>query len=526
MTETTTKSISFSSVTIKLLFSLALALAAVAYWGGLTNLSFRWIEREEYSHGFFLPLISLWMLWHRRDAIAQSVGAPSVWGFLVVLAAMFLLFVGEISAIFILIQFSFVLCLMGLVMAFGGFSLLRVCLVPLFLLFFAIPTPYFIDAQLSWWLQLVSSKLGVDMLRLMGVPVHLEGNMIDLGLYKLQVVEACSGLRYLYPLLSLGFIAAYMFSAPLWQRLLVFISVIPITVFMNSFRIAAIGAAVNVWGTDMAEGFLHFFEGWVIFMGCALLLLLEMWILDRFGKRRALSELLALPDVQPVAPSATSGRGWSMITTLMLLGVTTIGVHSLDRREELVPQRLQLSGFPLMMGDWWGREQFLEPAIEDTLGADDYLMVDYSYRSGKQVNFWVAYYASQRKGNSPHSPRVCLPGGGWRINDLSTVLYNPVDGAPSFPVNRAEMEHNDSKQLVYYWLEQRGRRVANEYWAKWYLLLDSIMMNRSDGALVRIVTPIYPDEDVASADRRVLDFIAAALPIIPDYIPNQGTLPR
>ena len=107
------------------------------------------------------------------------------------------------------------------------------------------------------------------------------GNIIDLGNYKLQVVEACSGLRYLYPLLSLGFLAAYLFQAPLWQRVVVFISAIPITIVMNSLRIAIVGVLVDRWGTEQAEGLLHFFEGWVIFIVCAAILAAEIWLFAR-----------------------------------------------------------------------------------------------------------------------------------------------------------------------------------------------------------------------------------------------------
>ena len=501
-------------------FAIALILLLLSFWGGLENLFVRWMEQEEYSHGFFIPIISLWLLWKRRDALIQSVGSPSLLGVLLILVAAFLLLVGELSAIFILIHLGFIIGLAGLVLALGGLSLLRVSLLPIVFLAFAIPMPYFIDAQLSWGLQLISSKLGVDILRLLGVSVHLQGNLIDLGFYKLQVVEACSGLRYLYPLLSLGFLASYFFSAPLWQRVLVFVSVVPITVFMNSFRISVIGALVNIWGTEMAEGFLHFFEGWVIFMGCAILLLMEIWLLDRTGKRRSLGSLLVLPQIQPVRPS---GRGKGgillLLVSIAMLGAVVVAVYSLGERQETIAPRTELSGFPLAMGDWLAREDYLPAEIEEALGVDDYLLADYKRSPGEQVNFYVAFYASQRKGNSPHSPRVCLPGGGWRITDFSEILY-PLEGQGSFPVNRAVLELNSQKQLVYYWFEQRGRRIANEYWMKWYLLVDSIMMNRTDGALVRVITPMNSNEDIAAADKRLKDFINAAMLPLPSYIPN------
>ena len=111
-----------------------------------------------------------------------------------------------------------------------------------------------------------------------GISVYLEGNVIDLGSYKLQVVEACSGLRYLFPLVSLSFIAAYIYHGAFWKKAIIFLSSIPITVLMNSFRIGVIGVLVEYGGPGQAEGFLHDFEGWIIFMACIAILVLEMAI--------------------------------------------------------------------------------------------------------------------------------------------------------------------------------------------------------------------------------------------------------
>ena len=136
-------------------------------------------------------------------------------------------------------------------------------------------------------LQLLSSQLGVAFIRLFHIPVFLEGNVIDLGVYKLQVVDACSGLRYLYPMMSLGFLAAYLFQAPLWQRAIVFLSTIPITIAMNSLRIGLVGILVDHFGPQDADGFLHMFEGWIIFIACAGLLagLFSCWRGSDLGEK-------------------------------------------------------------------------------------------------------------------------------------------------------------------------------------------------------------------------------------------------
>ena len=281
----------------------AAALVALGTFGGsLLELVHRWSVQEEYSHGFLIPFIAAWLLWTRREALIASVGRPSWGGPILILLAAAMHVVGKLSALFILSQLGFIVAIIGVVLGFGGYSLLKVTFVPIIFLIFAIPLPYFVDAALSLRLQLISSELGTFFIRVFQIPVFLEGNVIDLGNYKLQVVEACSGLRYLYPLLSLGFLAAYLFHAPLWQRALVFLSTIPITIVMNSFRIGLVGVLVNYWGPQDADGFLHLFEGWIIFIACAGLLVGEMYLLARFGMGKAFFEVFYPPNVNANQP--------------------------------------------------------------------------------------------------------------------------------------------------------------------------------------------------------------------------------
>ena len=150
------------------IFLFALIMAFVAYFGGLSDLVTRWNKQEEYGHGYFIPLITLWFLWARKDALINSIGASSWVGPAIVTIATVGLLLGELSAIFVLIQFGFLLTVIGLVLSYGGKSLLKVSWLPIAFLLFAIPLPYFVGAQLSWRLQILSSELGVNILRLLG----------------------------------------------------------------------------------------------------------------------------------------------------------------------------------------------------------------------------------------------------------------------------------------------------------------------------------------------------------------------
>ncbi len=505
------------------MFFCAVVLLFIAFGSGLAELVTRWDKQEEYGHGYFIPAIVLWFLWKRKDALLASWGSGAISGLLLVIMGVAMLIVGEISAIFILIQYGFLVALIGLVLVYGGFSLVKVSFAPILFLIFAIPLPYFVDAQLSWKLQLLSSQIGVSILRLFGSSVYLEGNVIDLGMYKLQVVDACSGLRYLYPLLSIGALIGYMYQGKLCQKLVVFFSTIPITIFMNSLRISIVGLLVNEWGNEMADGFLHYFEGWIIFMACLLILLAEVKFFEHLGAKRSLAYAIDVPEIKASLPAKGSSQASaSQVLTVLLLAGAIFFVHSFNERAEQHPSRLPLSSFPLVLDAWTAKESALDRQVESALGLDDYVLADYSQpgvASQSSINFYVAYYQSQRKGVSPHSPQVCMPGGGWVITSIQDKEIKVADSLP-FVVNRAVIEREQRKQLVYYWFEQRGRRISSEYWMKWFLLTDSLTKNRTDGALVRVTTLLGEHEDIEAADERLANFLHSAMPKLRLYVPE------
>jgi exosortase D (VPLPA-CTERM-specific) len=507
-----------------LFVAVAVAVAFAVFSGALVELLHRWTTQEEYSHGFLIPVVAAWLVWTRRDAIRTGLGPPSLLGLAVIVLAVIILLIGELSAIYILPQIGFVVALLGITLAAGGFSLCRITFIPIVFLLFAVPLPYFVESILTLQLQLVSSQLGAFLVELFHIPVYLDGNVIDLGNYKLQVVEACSGLRYLYPLLSLSFLAAYLFQAPIWQRAVVFLSAIPITIAMNSFRIGMVGVLVSRWGPQQADGFLHLFEGWIIFIVCALLLAAEICLFARISGKDFFA-VFHPPQLERQPRSLSESTSilpiGSCLALLLAAGVT---VSLISHRAEIVPERTRFVEFPLQLGAWHGRTAALDADVERGLGLDDYILSDYSGPDRKAVNFYVAYYTSQRKGESPHSPIVCIPGGGWQIAAFERTRIGAVNAA-SLPFNRVIVARAGVKQVVYYWFDERGRKIANEWWSKWYLLTDAIFKNRTDGALVRLTTQVLAGETEADADHRLLTFMREVVPVLTAYLPPEQILP-
>ena len=291
---------------------------------------------------------------------------------------------------------------------------------------------------------------------------------------------------------------------------------------MNSLRIAIVGVLVDRWGTEQAEGLLHFFEGWVIFIVCAAILAAEIWLFARLGARKSFFDVFHFPKVSAVSPPAkqsTRANWLPMMSCILLVGASGAASFYLSARQEIVPERLSFVSFPADLGTWQGRRSLLEPQVEHVLGLDDYILSDYRKAKTGVVNFYVAYYASQRKGSSPHSPSVCIPGDGWQITKFERTAYHSDALGVTVPLNRAVIARDSNRQLVYYWFVQRGRSVANEYWSKWFLFTDAITKNRTDGALVRLVTPLYPGETEDVADARLKSFIDDLQPRLKAYLP-------
>ncbi len=495
------------------------ALIGYVFRDGIEAMIGNWNNQEEYSHGWLLPAVTGYLIWQEKDILSRINPKGSWVGVCIAVFAILLFLVGELSTLYIIVQYALVVLIFGLVLAMEGTKRFKLIWVPLLMLFFMIPLPTFLYRTLSAELQLISSTLGVEMIRLCDISVNLQGNVIDLGSYQLQVVEACNGLRYLFPLMSLAFICAYFFKGPFWKRAVIVLSSLPITIFMNSFRIAIIGVLVEHWGIDMANGFLHDFEGWVIFMLCLAVLIFEMWLLAKIPSSKHPSKHHSESLIEPSINTSVRSTNWPHGLFIgILLVVCGLTVASVDNREELKPERQYFVDFPSRLDPWEGKRVIMEKKYRDVLNFDDYLMANFSDSKHPPINFYVAYYESQRKGSSIHSPRSCIPGGGWRIQSVTTESID-IDGTAT-NANRVLIQKGKVHQLVYYWFDQRGRNLTNEYLVKWFLFWDALTQNRTDGALVRFTTVITDREGLETTEERLMEFMQKATPLLDQYIPD------
>lgn len=243
----------------------------------------QWDHDPDMGHGFFVPLIAMFIVWQRRDELMAITPKPNWWGLVLVFWGALQLIVATLGAELFTARLSFLITLIGVVLTLGGTFMLKKLAFPLFLLFFMVPIPAVIYSAATFKLQILASKLADDALTLLSIPVLREGNVLELPNQKLSVVEACSGIRSLLSLTFLSLVYGYFFEKKNWIRVVLFFSTIPIAIIANGSRVTITGIMTQI-KAELAEGFFHEAQGWVIFMVALIILIVWHQVLLRGTK--------------------------------------------------------------------------------------------------------------------------------------------------------------------------------------------------------------------------------------------------
>ena len=264
-------------------------LAGLSLWLYATtifHLVGQWWHDPNFSHGFFVPVFSAFVLWQERDRLTRLRPAPSWSGLLVLALGLCTLIVGQMGAELFLARVSLLLLLAGAIVLFLGWNFFCAMLFPLAFLLLMIPIPSIVFNQITFPLQILASKTAATVLPILNVPILREGNVINLPVMALEVAEACSGIRSLMSLVTLAIIYGYLMEKRVAMRWILALSAIPISVAANSVRIIGTGLLVQYWDPDKAQGFFHTFSGWLIFVVSLLMLYLLHVVLRTIWRDR------------------------------------------------------------------------------------------------------------------------------------------------------------------------------------------------------------------------------------------------
>jgi exosortase D (VPLPA-CTERM-specific) len=472
----------------------ALALSAVTFVvlfaEPIANLMRTWWTSPDYGHGLLLVPVAL-ILAYRQGVRPGARGQPAL-GIALIVAAVVLRYVAAVAAEAFFARSAVALAGAGLVTYAWGFRQLLVWWLPVSLIALALPLPEIVLSALALPLQMQASKIGAALLEWRQVPVVLTGNVLRIPGHDLFVTEACSGLRSLAALLSLGVLLGGLIAKhPLTRIAIVAIS-IPIAVLLNGVRVFLTGFLVLFVSPKAADGFSHMTEGWLMFVVAFGLLALVTMIAVKI-ERRVLGQRSeargqsgqALAQTSDLRPQTFSRVRLALPATVMALGIILIQSTT---RQRAVQLSAPLNTMPFSLAGYSGSDRPVTEEERRVAGMTDYVFRVFSRDTTALFSVYVGYYESQATGRTIHSPRNCLPGAGWQ--QVESGQKSLTVGGRSVTVNRYLLANGPSQAVVYYWYQGRGRVAWSEYGVKWDLLRDAAKHGRTEEALVRVMVPL------------------------------------
>jgi len=498
------------------LFPLLMLLCfVIAYWPIFQKLAKQWSGGDNNYCYLIIPLF-FYLLYDKKDLFKFGDFSWTPWGLLPTLLSVMLIIAGELGSVRTLLFIGMWGCAVGLTITLYG-QRTRLLIFPLIILVFIVPLPPFVNQILTFKLKMAASKLSVMMLRTFGISVLLEGNIIDIGIEKLQVVDACSGLRYFMPMILLTILIGHFFVKGRWRWTVLLFMIVPLSIFINSLRIWASALLIINGHLELSRNLFHDFSGWLMFMIAGIFLVISALLLGKIGPKQPRAE-----SVEHREELATGGRVRPVVLTIILCFLFAGSSWALKQipSAKNLPARKTFDYFPMQVGKWTGKRDFLSKEILNSLGSDDYLSATFTKEgSSNLIYLFVPFYAYQVTNHTAHAPQSCLLGSGFA---LITSNERPVQVGPDQKIKIMTMtlEKGSTKLLGSYFFFQRGRMITSPWMNKFFLMWDAFTKRRTDGALVRVEMTIAPGQSVDDAYGVFEEFIAKLWPILPEYVPG------
>ncbi len=484
-----------------------LVLLSAPILGDLWNL---WWNRYGFSHGFLVPLISLYLAWLQWPTLRQIPMQPAIVpGLLWLVAATVLLLASEVAGIMTTGSLALILVLAALVLLLCGYAYLKALAFALAYLIFMTPVLDGVTEPLVWPFQLLTANMSAWMLQALGIPVFLENSIhIILPSVTLEVVRECSGAGLLIAVLAIGLPLAYLTLGAWWSRITLVLSSVMIAIVANWVRVAVMGIYAQAGGKDL-HGPYHILQGlfvdWVAFG----FLFVGAWLL---GRMEHVAPTLSLHEEKEssshiISPGPASNRAWWL--ACCTLAAATLALYQLDGRT--MELKRDLAAFPTVIGDWVIDHQQNNESLIGLPSADESLVRTYRGPDGRRVSLSVAYTRAQHQGKE----LVGMQTAPLHERALAKVLRV---GEDSVPVNRTFVDKSRRQIPAVFWYDINGTSYADRNQAKLATIKQAFLRGRTDGALVLVSAEPRIDQSEEPWQAQE-EFAGAVFPLMREYLP-------
>ncbi|RKY41157.1 MAG: EpsI family protein, partial [Candidatus Omnitrophota bacterium] len=484
------------------IFILSILILAI-YYPILMGIYAKVSTNEDYSHAFLMPFIAAYLIWEKRKSFKNAQIRPFWIGILLVIFTLLFSIYGVLGSDISAARISWWLWLVCIVLFCYGLYFFKILFLPILMLGFIIPLPNCVQAPLTMSLKLASSKLAAFIIRIANIPVYLDGNILDLGYTQLQVVDACSGLRYILPLIALGILCAYFFQKSLWKRIILVFLTLPIAVLMNGLRVS-LTAILSQWvSPKAAEGFFHSFSGWLVFLLSFSLLMVLSYILKLLPpkdvkKRQNVSHLYS-NSAKTHYKRKERGNIIPFTITVGLLVVILVASLSTSTMPKIKLAN-SMAAFPLEFKGWKGTPGSIDPKILKKSGAEEAFQATYINDKNEIVSIYIGYRGTPFMEGEEffHSPTVCLPSSGWKV--LKQEKHTIPDASPhykEFVVRKMLVEKMGQRQLVYFWFQTKTKIAHIIFQNRFHLAMHALRRDNTYDLTVHVYTPIDENERTA-----------------------------
>lgn len=466
--------------------------------------------------GYLIPVISLYLIWMKRGVLRRLRIEPvPLWGTMVLVSACMLLILGEAGGVQVLREISLIAALAGIVLMLFGAGFLKALALPLLYLTFMLSFAVDLVAPLHWPFQLLTARMAVDLLQMLGFAALLDRQYIVLPHITMEVAQVCSGANYLVSIVAIGLPLAYLTLRSWWARLSLILSGFAIAIAANWVRVFIIGALAYTTG-EMTHGPFHVFQGMFVAWIGYLALFGGAWVLVKLEERFPPPTSMPTRHADSHGPSTDQGArsvdGWARLWlgAAVVLVVCSIYLGSYDR--EPVHPRRDFGTFPISIGDWVGKRADSQHDTVRVAGADRELVRSYQDARGWTVRVYVAYFASQRQGKELVSDKTAA------FHEDAQIVDYRIGPAQVVPVNRGRRLVDKGNRDAVFWYDIDGRVIANRYKAKWATTLGALWNGRTNGSVV-VLTAEAPAGGVEKAREVEEAFLAEFLPVLRSYLP-------